>query len=445
MDAHMEQSALRTLTTQLAEDFSWLESHAASHANTEMHVGALRYAAATVRNVIAPFLEGQQAAPLHVCVVGGAGAGKSTIANLLMGAMQAESNPQAGYTRHPIAFIKSDAAFTWPSSLGFLGPLKKLPNQEPARLDEDVYQIRRIHADRIRSRSFDNFAVLVSFFSFVFLRVFFGFCVSYSLVFIFLFLLLLLGGGFCLYFVFSLVLLGPLFLCLSFVPSRFLLSFLSVRFFFRGFLGCFLFFLFSFSFILYPLVVFFFLGFLLVSVFVFRGSSSLVFSVLFSCFHFLLCYLVSSALCFHLRGFLVVLSSLFFAVGFVVLSYLRVPPILGFLSSCFSLFLIGLVLLSRFFFLLVLWFYLGLLHLAIFFSPFFFFLFSLGFSSWFPARVFVFWCSFHFCFLGLVFFFSGFFLLSFFFFFLFLFFFVISFCSRVSFLWSVLFWDLPQT
>ena len=41
-----------------------------------MGAGQLRLAASLVRNVIGPFLDGQPVKPLHVVVVGGAGAGK---------------------------------------------------------------------------------------------------------------------------------------------------------------------------------------------------------------------------------------------------------------------------------------------------------------------------------------------------------------------------------
>ena len=68
-----------------------------------------RLAAASVRNVIGPFLEGQGVEPLHLAVVGGAGAGKSTISNMISGCMLAEANPQAGFTRHPIAYVSSKA------------------------------------------------------------------------------------------------------------------------------------------------------------------------------------------------------------------------------------------------------------------------------------------------------------------------------------------------
>src|SRR5438552_17786198 len=111
----MEQAAVRSLTNQLAEDLAWLEQHARSQPQHAAQAGELRYAAALVRNLIAPFLEGQPAMPLHVAVVGGAGAGKSTVANMLCGAVLAESNPQAGFTRHPIAYAPAGPPVPFPS------------------------------------------------------------------------------------------------------------------------------------------------------------------------------------------------------------------------------------------------------------------------------------------------------------------------------------------
>src|SRR6202042_392231 len=107
--------------------------------------------------VIGPYLDGQVALPLHIAVVGGAGAGKSTVANLLIGEVVAESNPQAGFTRHPIAFGKTDVV--WPSSLGFMGPLKRLEKPESARLDEDVYQLRRLAADKPENALLEKYVI----------------------------------------------------------------------------------------------------------------------------------------------------------------------------------------------------------------------------------------------------------------------------------------------
>ena len=103
----METLTARALTGQLADDFGWLEQHSRKQPEQARAVGRLRLAAALVRNCIGPLLDDQPPVPLHVVVVGGAGAGKSTVANLLSGATAAEANPQAGFTRHPIAYTLS--------------------------------------------------------------------------------------------------------------------------------------------------------------------------------------------------------------------------------------------------------------------------------------------------------------------------------------------------
>src|SRR5207248_2054521 len=66
----------RALTSQLAEDLGWLEEHSRQRGHTELAVqaGEMRLAAALVRNVIGPYLDGQAPTPLHIVVIGGAGA-----------------------------------------------------------------------------------------------------------------------------------------------------------------------------------------------------------------------------------------------------------------------------------------------------------------------------------------------------------------------------------
>ena len=140
----MQPLEIRTTCIQLAEDFAWLEEHCRSQPDLAIHANQLRLAAALVRNAIGPYLEREPAPPLHIAVVGGAGSGKSTIANFLIGTGAAEANPQAGFTRHPVAYVRSDQQLKWPATVGFLGPLKKLSQPAPSNLDEDVYQIRRV-------------------------------------------------------------------------------------------------------------------------------------------------------------------------------------------------------------------------------------------------------------------------------------------------------------
>jgi hypothetical protein len=146
-DQIMETLSTRALMSQLADDLGWLEQYARQQAEQDRAAGRLRLAAALVRNCIGPFLDDQPSTPLHVVVVGGAGAGKSTVANMLSGATLAEANTQAGYTRHPIAYTSMSGPINWAAHLGFLGPLTRLTQPSPASLDEDVYQVRRIPAD----------------------------------------------------------------------------------------------------------------------------------------------------------------------------------------------------------------------------------------------------------------------------------------------------------
>lgn len=138
-------NSVRILTSQLADDLGWLEEHCRKSPQQAAHVGELRLAAALVRNCIGPFLDRQPAVPLHIVVVGGAGAGKSTVSNMLSGAPSAEANPQAGYTRHPIAYTSANgAATTWAGHAGFLGKLQRLAQASPSNLDADVYQVRQV-------------------------------------------------------------------------------------------------------------------------------------------------------------------------------------------------------------------------------------------------------------------------------------------------------------
>lgn len=155
----IDRAAVRGLTNQLAEDLTWLEAHARRQPGGAVHAGELHLAGALIRNVLAPYLEGQPPAPLHAAVVGGAGAGKSTVANLLCAAPLAEANPQAGFTRHPIAYAATAEELRWPASLGFLGPLQRLSRPESASLDADVYQIRRVQPIAGQFSVMDRFVV----------------------------------------------------------------------------------------------------------------------------------------------------------------------------------------------------------------------------------------------------------------------------------------------
>jgi hypothetical protein len=157
--AAIDSLGVRELTKQLADDFSWLEEHCRRRAEQGMEAGQLRLAASLVRNVIGPFLDGQEPRPLHVVVVGGAGAGKSTVANMLSGDVAAEANPQAGFTRHPIAYTGTDGPLSWAGHVGFLGPLQRMQQPGPSSVDADVYQVRRVPAETHTSTLLHDYVV----------------------------------------------------------------------------------------------------------------------------------------------------------------------------------------------------------------------------------------------------------------------------------------------
>ncbi|HJZ55610.1 MAG TPA: GTPase domain-containing protein [Gemmataceae bacterium] len=155
----MEALDHRSTVGRLSEDLGWLEDHCRRQPELAAHAGNLRLASALTRNVIGPFLEGQPARPLHIAVVGGAGAGKSTVVNFLAGAVVAEANPQAGYTRHPTAYLPAGPAFAWPSYIGFMGPMQRISQEKPGNLDEDVYQVRRIPAPKSGTDPLADFVI----------------------------------------------------------------------------------------------------------------------------------------------------------------------------------------------------------------------------------------------------------------------------------------------
>jgi hypothetical protein len=149
----------RQLVQQLTEDLGWLEERARARPEQVHQAGRLRLAAALVRNCLGPYLENAPPTPLHVVVVGGAGVGKSTITNFLTGAVAAEANPQAGFTRHPIAYTSANGPLPWSHHLAFLGPLQRLFEPQPSSLDRDVYQVRRVAADALETNLLGEFVV----------------------------------------------------------------------------------------------------------------------------------------------------------------------------------------------------------------------------------------------------------------------------------------------
>lgn len=155
----MDIAENRVLMTHLADDLSWLEQLCLKRPEQAQQASQLRLAASLVRNCVGPFLDNQSPVPLHIVVVGGAGAGKSTVANFLTGAVVAESNPQAGFTRHPVAYVSSNGPVTWTGHPGFLGPLQRLQQASPSNLDADVYQVRRVDVESDGYSLLRNFVV----------------------------------------------------------------------------------------------------------------------------------------------------------------------------------------------------------------------------------------------------------------------------------------------
>src|SRR5262249_42040623 len=122
----MDTLAARSLTSQLADDLGWLEQHCRQQPDQALAASRLRLATALVRNCIGPLLDDQPTVPLHLVVVGGAGAGKSPVPTLLSGVPAAEATPQAGFPRHPVAYTSSNGPLNWTGHNGFLGPLQRL-------------------------------------------------------------------------------------------------------------------------------------------------------------------------------------------------------------------------------------------------------------------------------------------------------------------------------
>lgn len=137
-------TAPRTCWQTLEEDLRWLEQHAVERGSSADELLRLRLAQAVVTNYLIPFVAETRREQFNIAVVGGAGAGKSTVANFLLGTAVAETNPQAGFTRHPIGYSLADHQESRPPLPGTsqLGRLKLLEQAQPGNYDADVYQLR---------------------------------------------------------------------------------------------------------------------------------------------------------------------------------------------------------------------------------------------------------------------------------------------------------------
>jgi len=82
----------------------------------------------------------------HVAIFGGAGAGKSTAANILVGDDVAEVNAQAGYTRRPTAILQATPTeiSDWPERLG---PLSRLDDAADPSQDADFFGVKLLSHD----------------------------------------------------------------------------------------------------------------------------------------------------------------------------------------------------------------------------------------------------------------------------------------------------------
>lgn len=144
VDREPPRNLYNEVIQHLAADYGWLEQHALSHGVKGQEVTRLRLTRALVANSLGPFLKRVDPPPLHIVVVGGAGAGKSTLVNFLIGAPVAETNPQAGFTRHPVAYTLVRNLLPWFAGESPLHRLRRLDYPAAANLDEDVFQIRAV-------------------------------------------------------------------------------------------------------------------------------------------------------------------------------------------------------------------------------------------------------------------------------------------------------------
>jgi hypothetical protein len=108
----------------------------------DLSAAELRFIVGLVRHQFVGWTDTVLSARAQVMVFGGAGAGKSTTANVIAGAAVAEVNAQAGFTRHPVAvYIETASVASWPASIG---PLHRSSGNESSSLDEDRYTTRPI-------------------------------------------------------------------------------------------------------------------------------------------------------------------------------------------------------------------------------------------------------------------------------------------------------------
>ena len=127
-------------------------------AGEELNPAELAYSVALSRYHLANRFAPSFAGRTHVVVFGGAGAGKSTAANIVVGTDVAEVNAQAGYTRRPTAILQAsplDVA-DWPLRLG---PLARLDDATDPSQDADFFAVKLLDAGVGDSEFLSEFVV----------------------------------------------------------------------------------------------------------------------------------------------------------------------------------------------------------------------------------------------------------------------------------------------
>jgi len=137
-----ENVSAEQMFEQMAQDLSWLARRAQAQGRSPETCLRLSLAAAIARHSFRCAASACLPPIALVAVIGGAGSGKSTVTNLCIGRAVAETNPQAGYTRHPIVYVSARVSQeSWCRHL-FGQRLQYHAGHVPADHDADIYQVR---------------------------------------------------------------------------------------------------------------------------------------------------------------------------------------------------------------------------------------------------------------------------------------------------------------
>jgi hypothetical protein len=120
--------------------------HGRGLAGEELNPAELAYSVALARYHPADRFSPTFTRRKHVAIFGGAGAGKSTAANILVGDDVAEVNAQAGFTRRPTAMLQATATELgdWPTRLGSLA---RLDDAADPSQDADFFAVKALSHD----------------------------------------------------------------------------------------------------------------------------------------------------------------------------------------------------------------------------------------------------------------------------------------------------------